>query len=321
MKCRSCSSEDIKLILDLGNQPWCNDFLHKSQLGNEHTYPLRLCYCNQCELLQLDTTVPKETMFKNHTYVSGTTKTLAKHFYDLAVENQKFIKDKNSLIVDIGGNDGTQLLQYKKLGYTNVANVESADNISLISVQNGVNTFNAFFNEEWVDIILPKQGKAKLINASGVFFHLEELHSVIRGIKKLLDDDGIFVIQFMYAGDMIDKLQFDGIYHEHLCYYTLKSLSNLLAPYGLRIFNSFHSEIHGGSMVVRVCHNDSDFKTDDFTKSMIKNEDYSLEKIEEFAKKITSSRGRLKSLLQELKNQKKKIYAYGAPAKGNTLLN
>ena len=110
--------------------------------------------------------------------------------------------------------------------------------------------------EECVDI-LAIEDKVKLINASGVFFHLEELHSVIKGIKKCLMEDGVFIVQFMYLGDMIRKLSFDGIYHEHLCYYSVQSLSNLLKPYGLEIFDGYHSEIHGGSIIAKVCHSES----------------------------------------------------------------
>ena len=260
MECRSCKSKNISQILDLGHHPWCNNFLTENELGEENLYPLNLVYCNDCELLQLDYTVPKETMFKNHTYVSSTTKTLKKHFLELAIENKnQFNLNEDDLILDIGGNDGTQLLQYKSIGLKNVINVESADNISEISAKSGVKTINEFFNEETVDKFIGEK-TVKLINASGVFFHLEELHSVIEGIRKCLMDNGVFVVQFMYAGTMVEKLNFDGIYHEHLCYYTLKSLSNLLEPYGLEIFDSYYSEIHSGSMVAKVCKQNSNFK-------------------------------------------------------------
>jgi hypothetical protein len=324
MTCRSCSSENLDLILDLGEHPWCNNFLSKEEIGKEKYYPLRLMYCNECELLQLDYTVPKETMFKNHTYVSSTTSTLKKHFLELALENKgQFNLTDSDLIVDIGGNDGTQLLQYKSIGLTNVINVESADNISQLSKESGVNTVNEFFNEETVDKYIGEK-KVKLINASGVFFHLEELHSVIRGIKKCLQDDGVFIVQFMYAGTMVEKLNFDGIYHEHLCYYTLKSLSNLLNPYGLRIFDSYYSEIHSGSMIAKVCKQNSNYtNTDRHTISLKNDEKYIKQSFIDFSKTVESKKFDLRNLLSDLKKQNPsvKIYAYGAPAKGNTLLN
>jgi hypothetical protein len=323
MECRSCKKNNISPILDLGKHPWCNNFLELSDIGKEQLYPLKLVYCNECELLQLDYTVPKETMFKNHTYVSSTTKTLKKHFLDLAIENKnQFNLKSDNLILDIGGNDGTQLLQYKSIGLENVLNVESADNIADISVKSGIKTINDFFNEELI-IKEGLEGKVKLINASGVFFHLEELHSVIRGIKLALKDDGVFVVQFMYAGTMVEKLNFDGIYHEHLCYYTLKSLNNLLEPYGFNIFDAYYSEIHSGSVIAKVSKSDLIVKTERY-KEMIKTDSkYSKDSFLEFAKTVEGKRDNLKNLLTKIKEgtPEVKIYAYGAPAKGNTLLN
>lgn len=324
MKCRSCNSTNLELILNLGNHPWCNDFLTKDELNTEKIYPLRLVYCNECTLLQLDYTVPKETMFKKHTYVSSTTNTLKKHFYDLAVENRKqFNLNKTDLIIDIGGNDGTQMQEYVNAGCTNVLNIESADNIAKISVNVGIPTINAFFNE---DLVHEKglTNSAKLINASGVFFHLEELHSVIRGINSALSDDGVFVVQFMYAGTMVEMLNFDGIYHEHLCYYTINSLTKLLEPYKLRLFDAYYSDIHSGSIIAKVCKQTASHKaTKRYSDALQKDSLYDLASFKKFSAIVQSKKGDLKKYLQVIKqnNPKAKIYAYGAPAKGNTLLN
>lgn len=323
MNCKSCQSKNLSSILDLGYHPWCNNFLTEVEVGNENLYPLKLIYCNDCTLLQLDYTVPKETMFKNHTYVSSTTNTLKKHFYELALENkQQFNLGDNDLVLDIGGNDGTQMLQYIEAGIKNVLNIESADNIAQLSIDAGVNTINNFFNES---LILDNnlQNKVKLINASGVFFHLEELHSVIRGIDLALRENGVFVVQFMYAGTMVEKLNFDGIYHEHLCYYTLKSLSNLLNPYGLYIFDSYYSDIHSGSIIAKICKNNYYNQTTRHKQTLELDQKYTKDSFIEFSNIIQSKRGELKALLSDikLKNPNTKIYAYGAPAKGNTLLN
>ena len=222
-------TDNYEIILDLGNQPWANGFLSKSECGKEPHYPLQLVYCHEPELLQLSYFVPKEVMFKDHSYISGTTRTLMAHFFKLAEENStQFNLDKeNDIILDIGGNDGSQLEQYQKLGFNNVINFESADNICKLSSDKGITTINNFFNEETVEKHLDRNS-IKLINASGVFFHLEELDSVIKGINYCLRDDGIFVAQCMYVGAMVDNLNFDTIYHEHLCYYTLHSLTKLL---------------------------------------------------------------------------------------------
>jgi len=323
MKCRSCGGTFFTSILDLGDQPWCNDFLTEEQCGKEKVYPLHLVSCDECQLLQLNHTVAKETMFLDHKYLSGTTKTLQAHFFSLAAENkEQFDLKEEDLIVDIGGNDGTQLIQYQKLSLNNVINVESAVPIAKIAVENGVDTINDFFNEECVDNHLG-EGCVKLINASGVFFHLEELHSVIRGIKKCLHEDGVFIVQFMYAGKMIDNHNFDTIYHEHLCYYTLQSLMNLLKPYKLEVFDAYEADVHSGSIIAKVCHRNSQWNqpTERFITTLKKDAQYTTRRFIDFGQQIRRKRNDLKYFLKELKGRGNKIYAYGAPAKGNTLLN
>lgn len=323
MICRSCNSKNLSSILDLGEQPWCNDFLVKEKIGKENTYPLNLMHCNDCSLLQLSHTVAKETMFGDHSYLSGVTKTLRNHFYDVAVENVKhFSISDDDLVVDIGGNDGTQLQQYKKAGINNLLNVECAKRVSDVSRKNGIKTITEYFNRDCVEKYIGEKS-VKLYNASGVFFHLEELHSVIEGIKFSLRDDGVLIVQFMYAGTMIEKLNFDTIYHEHLLYYTISSLEKLLSRYGLTIFDAYYSEIHSGSIIAKITHTDGelDSKTQRFLELWEKDKKYTIEAFREFSEKIQHRKEHLRDFLINLKENGKTIYAYGAPAKGNTLLN
>ena len=310
---------DYVSILDLGHQPWGNDFITKDNVGKEKSYPLHLVHCNESDLLQLTHFVPKEVMFKDHTYI--TTPSLVSNFYDIAKENyEQFELDPtNDIILDIGGNDGTQLLQYRKLGFKHLINFESADNIVKLSEENDIPYINEFFNYENVKKHVDK-GSVKLINASGVFFHLEELGSVIDGINYCLSDDGVFVVQFMYAGAMIENLNFDTIYHEHLCYYTVKSIVKLLKKYDLNIEDAYFTELHSGSIVARFRKGETQL-TDRTKELLISDEKYDLDAFQEFAKKIRNKRGELKDYLTNLKKEGKKIYGYGAPVKGNTLMN
>ena len=314
---------DYEVVLDLGEQPWGNNFLTESEVGKEPFYPLKLVYCNQSELLQLSYFVPKEVMFSNHTYLSGMTKSLQSHFYNTAKEN---LEDLNlsfdDVVVDIGGNDGTQLLEYKKLGFNNVINIESASNICKLSEDSGITSHNMFFNEDNIKGVIDK-GSVKLINASGVFFHLEELHSVIKGIDYILSDDGVFVVQFMYSGAMVENGNFDTIYHEHLCYYTINSICKLLSNYGLKIFDAQFVEIHSGTIIAKFCKESCDKYpvTERCLEQIERDKKYDLQSFLDLGEYIKGRRDNLRSFLKDLKDNNKTIYAYGAPVKGNTLLN
>lgn len=309
---------NYKSILNLGEQPWGNDFLTTPDNSNQKKYPLHLVYCYDTELLQLTYFVPKETMFLEHTYV--TTPSLLEDFLSIAKENTtQYNLQDGDIVLDIGGNDGSQLLQYKKLGINSVINFESAKNIAKLSEQNGVKCINDFFNLENVKKHLQPES-VKLINASGIFFHLEELHSVIEGINYCLRVDGVFIVQFMYAGTMIEKLNFDTIYHEHLCYYTVKSLRKLLLKYGIFLEDGYYTELHSGSVVAKFRKYNTTMS--ERAQKLIKSDEkYNLEAFIDFGRKVTLRKNNLKNLLIDLKNKGKRIYAYGAPVKGSTLMN
>lgn len=320
--CRVCGSSNLEVYLDLGDQPWCNDFLTQEQIGKESTFPLQIVLCHDCFTSQLNYTVPKEHMFSNHTYVSGTTKTLKTHFLKLAEQvKEKYDLQPNDLIVDIGGNDGTHLIQYKSLGMTNLLNVESASNIAQIAIENGIDTETDYFNEEVANKIINERGKAKVILASGVFFHLEELHSVCRGIKKLLDDEGVFVVQFMYFKSIIDTLNYDSIYHEHLLYYTISSITHLLSLYDIFPSDLTYSEIHGGSIVL---FGQLGKRNQTLSKEFINGIErtmFDMRTYRMFAQRVGDHAQNLRTILADITSKGGIINGYGAPAKGNTLIN
>ncbi len=317
-KCRVCGSENIEQYLDLGETPWCNQLITKEEFGTEKTLPLKLAFCHDCTASNLLETFSKEEMFSKHFYVSGTTKSLKEHFYNIAKDvTEKFNIKKDGLIVDVGGNDGTNLLQYKKLGYNNVVNIESAENIFSISLKNKIDTLNLFFEENTPEIIFKMNDnrKAKIINASGVFFHLEELHSVCKGIERLLDDDGVFVVQFMYIDDIIKKLQFDSIYHEHLLFYTRKSLVKMLERYGLYCKEFYSSDIHGGSTIAYFTKKKQEYIFEE------NNNLYDIKTYKQFSENVKKYKDKLFQILLKIKMRGYKIHAYGNPAKFCTLLN
>jgi len=321
-KCRVCDSSDLETVVDLGVQPWCNHFLSKDEIGKEPKYPLKLLYCNDCSTTQLDYTVKKEIMFGDHTYLSGVTKSLSNHFKNIASElNDRFCQNKkNKSVLDIGSNDGTQLKHFKDLGF-DILGVESSKSTSKIANDNNLTTINSFFN---YDLVNSLNKKFDIINAAGVFFHLEELHSVTKAIKECLKSDGVFLVQFLYMKRIVENLAFDQIYHEHLLYYNLKNLKVLLNRHGLEIFDAYLSPIHGGSMMAFVSHEGKKIKSNRL-KELVYDEERTKANEKEtyinFSKRIKEMKDENVAFLNKCKSENKRVWGMGAPVKGNTMLN
>ena len=325
MACRCCGRREVELVIDLGDQPHCNRLVRPDlPVGVEPHYPLRLGYCHDCTMVQIDHTIPKERMFSDYPYVSGTTKTLPMHFRRTSERLAGLYGvGASDLVVDIGSNDGTWLKEWGFSG-ARVLGVEAAGNVAQIAQDAGVPTWNRFFNEDCARDILAQHGPAKIVTAAGVFFHLEELHSVVRGIEALLANDGVFVVQAIYLGGMVENMAFDQIYHEHLCYYTLKSLSALLERHGLEVFDASLVPIHGGSIEAHVARKGTRpirnsvrrMQAEEVAKGFGDIATYRA-----FAAKVLDLRERLVGLLSDYRAKGRSVWAYGAPAKGATLLN
>jgi SAM-dependent methyltransferase len=321
-KCRVCDSVNLQPAIDLGLQPWCNHFLRPEEAGTEPFYPLRVVHCARCKTAQLDFTVKKEVLFGDHTYLSGITKTLSNHFASVAAEvDDRFMRGRaRKSILDIGSNDGTQLKHYKALGYS-VLGVESSKSTAAIANQNGIETLQAFFNES---IARSLDRKFDLINAAGVFFHLEELHSVTNGIRECLKHDGVFVVQFLYMKQIIENLAFDQIYHEHLLYYNLETIQTLLERHGLTMFDCYLSPIHGGSIIGFVTHTGRKQRSPRFELMLAEERAGGWNEIEtyrQFSRDIEYKKEENLDFLNDQRLQDKRIFGFGAPVKGNTLLN
>jgi hypothetical protein len=325
LTCRVCSASTLVEFLDLGDQPHGDSFLESAELSLEEPfYPLRANFCTACTTVQIDYTVPKELMFEHYLYVSGTTRTLSRHFEESANRlTQKYHLESNDLVVDIGSNDGTWL-QFFKNNDLKILGIDGAKNIASIANAKGIETWPVFFNREIAQKVVSAKGKAKLVTAAGVFFHLEELHSVNAGITELLSEDGVFCIQAIYLGEMIRNNKFDQIYHEHLTYWTLTSISKLLELHGLEIFDVRDLEIHGGSLEIHACHRGQRPIQDSVRELKYLECQLGYQKIEtylEFGLRVWKIRDKLMEILQTYKTNKMSVYAMGAPIKGATLLN
>jgi hypothetical protein len=323
--CRICKGSDLVGFLDLGLQPHCNSFLKPDDpKQQEPRWPLDLLYCRDCHLVQLSAVVDAEQMFRHYLYVSGTTRTLTQHFKESAqAVIDRFRPAPSSLVVDIGSNDGTFLQCFKDLGLRAVG-VDPASNIAAQANARGVETVNDFFTEAVARRIREQHGPASLITAAGVFFHIDDMDDVCRGIHALLADDGVLHVQAIYLGAMLEQTSYDNVYHEHVSYYTLHPLIRLFGRFGLEVFDVGFSAIHGGSLMLYVC------KTGARPTEASVERQLSYERAQQwdtlapyqaFASRVRQNRRRLLSMLREMKASGKRLAAYTAPAKGNTLLN
>ena len=322
MECRVCDGTDLVPAVDLGLQPWANHFLRPDEVGREPVYPLRVLYCQGCATAQLDYTVPKETMFGDHTYLSGVTRSLSEHFRAVAEEVDRRFRGgrPRPAVLDIGSNDGTQLKHFQALGY-DVLGVEASHTTAAIAQAAGVETVNEFFN---LDLARRLGRSFDVINAAGVFFHLEELHSVTEGIREALAPGGVFVVQFLYMRRILENLAFDQIYHEHLLYYTLRTIERLLNRHGLGMFDAYVSPIHGGSVIGFVTHRERARPSDRL--EALRHEEAmagsnELASYRRFAERILRMRDENLAYLDRTKAAGKRVFGFGAPVKGNTLLN
>ncbi len=322
MNCRICDSTKMDLAVDLGRQPWCNHFLKSHEVGCEPSYPLRVVYCHGCGAAQLDHTVAKEIMFGDHTYLSGVTASLSAHFAEVArdVDDRFFTGHKRKSVLDIGSNDGTQLKHFQKLGY-DALGVESSKSTAAMANEAGVPTLNRFFNLE----VAKELGRTfDVINAAGVFFHLEELHSVTDGIRHALKDDGVFIVQFLYMKKIMENCAFDQIYHEHLLYYTLSTIQALLGRHGLEMFDAELSPIHGGSIIGHVGHaggREVSARLIEMRRCEDAARTNELTTYRTFAREIELMKETNLAFLDEAKAKGRRVFGMGAPVKGNTLLN
>lgn len=320
--CRICDSDSLESVINLGFQPWCGNFLKKEGIGAEPFYPLHVFFCHSCKTPQLNYTIPKEVMFSEHTYLSNITKTLNEHFKNTAEEiDKKFFKDEpDKSMLDIGSNDGAQMQYFKNLGYE-ILGIESAKTPAAIANDAGLTTIHDFFN---LNLAKKVDRKFNIINASGVFFHLEELHSVADGIRESLKKNGVFLVQFLYMKKIIENLAFDQIYHEHLLYYTLFNIEKLLNMHGLAMFDAYLSPIHGGSIIGYATHLGLKPPSENLKKLRLmeqKDKTNEFGTYEYFFKKINKMRDDNLKYLEATKQSGKKMFGFGAPAKGNTLLN
>jgi hypothetical protein len=321
-KCQVCGSDKLTDVLFLGFLPPVNTMQKIGTTPSEQpAYPALLRKCDKCQLFQLGLIVDPKILFPpEYPYTSGTTKILRDNFAELSQECQKFIKlNKEDLVIDIGSNDGTLLSNFVKL--SRVYGIEPSDAGKLAQAKN-IPTLISFFNLDTAKKVLKKHGKAKIITATNVFAHMENIHNVLEGILALLSDDGVFISESHYLFSIIRGLQYDTIYHEHLRYYSLTSLKNLLKMHGLNIFHAKLIPTHGGSIRVYASRNKKYSIQSGVDKILAREKQLSgKNSLEKFKERTMLSKLELMKLLLNIKKKGQHIYGIGAPSRASTLIN
>jgi len=324
-KCRICSSKNLNMILDLGQQPPANSFVDQDKLDfPESKFPLRLFWCADCYLVQLLDIVDKEYLFKNYLYMTSASKPIVEHFkkYAQDVYKEFLQKENDSFVVEIGSNDGSLLSEFKKLG-TKILGIEPATNLSNLANQSNITTKNTFFSSQ-VSKDIVKSRNASIVVANNVIAHVEDLQDLMYGIKILIGNNGIFIFEVPYLLDLIKKLEFDTIYHEHLSYFSISPLLKLVQQFGLEIFNIRKQLVHGGTLRIFVSKKNNYSINNSVQIFLNEEHKIGLDKIEfyhKFSTDVKYLKKNLVELLIQLKNENKLILGYGASAKGNVLLN
>jgi SAM-dependent methyltransferase len=325
--CRYCNSPLESPFLDLGATPLANSFLTlEESRKKEFTCPLALSRCAPCGLVQLTHVVPPDLMFSNYLYVSSTTATFRQHFATYAQRARQCVQKERSsiLAVDIGSNDGLLLSCYQNEGMTAVG-VEPARNLAKEANAKGWTTLNDYFGEQAVNQLLKTRGPADIISANNVFAHIDNIHDVCRNVSRLLHPEGVLIIEFPYLVTMCEEMLFDMIYHEHLSYVAVAPLTSLFRQFDLEIFAIEEVPTHGGSLRVFVqkkgARRPIGREVDWFLESE-RCKGYGTTKVyQEFAKRVYQVKEELVGFVDQIKGEGKSIAGYGAPAKGNTLIN
>lgn len=318
-ECRICKSKRIKDFLDLGKQPLANSLLDSFD-QKEKFYPLSLSFCMRCSLVQLNHTADPKELFTNYVWVTATSDTAKKHAEYFCKNIFAKVKDlKNGYVLEAASNDGTFLVPFKNKGIQ-VLGVDPARNIAEEAEKSGIPTRAEFFGSKEARAIVKKHGKAKVVIARNVMPHVANLHDFTKGLSIAVADDGLLALEVHYARKIFEELHYDSIYHEHLCYFTVKSFERLLNKYGIFVEDIKTSPISGGSLIFygRKKQTEESAVVNKYRKD---EEGMKLNKYDSwinFADKVKLHKIKLLELLEATKG---KIVGYGASARSSTLLN
>lgn len=314
-------------IIDFGEVALAGAFLTLEQFASEARYPLRLYFCNDCFAVQIIDKVNPNVLFKNYFYFSSAIRTLREHFVDYATEvTSRFLDPENSTVIEFGCNDGVLLGPLADQKIRTVIGVDPATNIVKTINDPRITIVNDFFNERVAETMVADHGKADMVVANNVYAHISDIQGITRAIKNVLNDDGIFVFEVHYLGKIINELQYDMIYHEHLYYHSLLALINHFARYDMMVFDVKPVQIHAGSMRYYVCKKRSRHSSSVSAQvTALKDEElangyHRAETYARFAADVADRKEKLMDLLTRLKDKGSSIAGYGASGRANTMI-
>ena len=322
-KCQYCLNPNISEVLYLGALPPVND-MHESGGTQEmvSSFPLPFCHCEICELTQIGVSLNREIVFpRSYPYLSGMTKSLLENFRLQAEQvNSYLVLNKEDLVLDIGSNDGSLLRNYSNLARViGIEPTQAADTANKLSIT----TLNMYFDVDSVRIVKEKYGRARVVTACNVFAHIDDIPNLMSNIAEVMTDDGIFVSESHYLLDLVNTLQFDTIYHEHLRYYTVTFLKKMFNDFGLEIFRVDSISTHGGSIRVWASKKGK-HQILDSVQNFLSMEKISkitdIDTLKKFAQDVVLWRNSFRALLAELISSGAKVGALGSPSRASTLL-
>lgn len=324
--CRSCGADGLRPLLSLGRMPLANALLTAEQLNQpEATYPLDLAFCTRCALVQITETVPPEQLFKDYVYFSSFSDTMLAHARTLVerlVDQRRL--DRSRLVVEVASNDG-YLLQYYKAAGVRVLGIEPAANIAKVAEgERGIPTLCEFFDEGLAHRLRAEGTRADVVHAHNVFAHVPDPNGFVRGLRLILREDGVAVIEVPYVKDLIDRCEFDTIYHEHLCYFSLTALERLFGRHGMAIADVERVPIHGGSLRLFAVADGSAARARAVEELLAEEAAWGVDDVrfyQNFGARVDALRRDVRALLDDARRAGRRVAAYGASAKGSTLLN
>ena len=322
-ECLNCRGANREQVLDLGSTPLANANVQPGRADEpEASFPLELMYCPDCGLVQLSEVVPPEILFSDYLYMSGASTTMVAHFGELAATHVGELGlGPDDLAMEIVSNDGTLLAAFASRGVKTLG-IEPAKNLVEIARKKGVESIPRFFGREVAAELRDERGPASVICANNVLAHVPDLGGVLEGCRIVTEPLGVVSIEVPYLVHLIDGLEYDTIYHEHLSYFSVRALADAFGRAGLAIYDIVRLPVHGGSL--RILARAGSQHGEIVERMCLEERDKGLEDLatyRAFAGAVARNRRELRAILEQLKSEGKRVAAYGAPAKGNTLLN